>query len=71
MEIVPNKQSPEPHKRLTLKRIEDDETVYKIGNNYIRKYIKRDNYEYIVNNKYRITLNDNLFGDELISLLFI
>ena len=60
-----------PHKQLTLQRREDDETVYKIGNNYIKKINRKNTFEYVVNNKYRLTLTDNLFGDELISLLFI
>ena len=60
-----------PHKRLTLQRREDDETVYKIGNNYVKKITRKNNYEYIINNKYKLTLTDNLFVYELISFLFI
>ena len=60
-----------PHKRLTLKQIEDDETIYKIGDNYIKRIIRRDTYEYIMNNRYRLKTTDNMFGDELISLLYI
>ena len=70
VKIFPNKPV-EPGKRLTLKRIHDDETVYKIGNNYIRKITRKNNYEYIINDNYRLVTTNNMFGDELISLLFI
>lgn len=58
-------------KRLILKRREDDETVYKIGNDIIKKILRKNNYEYIINDKYRLTTTENLIGDGLISLLFI
>ena len=45
--------------------------MHKIGNIYIEKIDRKNTFEYVVNNKYRLTLTDNLFGDELISLLFI
>ena len=72
LEIFPNKP-PEPHKRLILKRIPDDDiTIYKIGDNIIKKINIGDYiYEYIINNKYRLKTTDNLSDDGLISLLFI
>ena len=71
VEIVQNKQLPESHKRLNLHRMYDDVTIYKIEENYIKKINRKNTFEYIVNNKYRVTLTDNSFVDELISLLFI
>ena len=71
LEIIPNILT-KSHKRLTLKRILDDDiTIYKIGNNYIKKIIRKNAYEYIVNDKYSLKTTDNLSDDELISLLFI
>ena len=71
VEIFPNKP-PEPHKRLTLKRLYKEVVIYKIGDNFIKK-INLGNYiyEYVVNDKYRLKTSDNLTNDELISLLFV
>ena len=72
LEIIPNNLLTKPHKRLTLKRLyEEEETIYKIGDNIIKKINRKNIFEYIINNKYRLTTTDNLIGDELISLLFI
>ena len=47
----------------------DDVTIYKIEENCIEKITRKNNtFEYIINDKYKLTLTDNLFGDELISL---
>ena len=67
LEIFPNKP-PEPHKRLTLKRLHEEMVINKLCDNFI-KQINLGNYiyEYAVNNKY----SDDLTNDELISLLFV
>ena len=39
-------------KRLTLKLLYDDITVYKIENNYIKKITRKNTYEYVINDKY-------------------
>ena len=70
VEIFRNK-SIKSGKRLTLKLLYDDITVYKIENNYIKKITRKNTYEYVINDKYRLTTTDNMTGDELISLLFI
>ena len=70
VEIFPNKPI-KSGKRLTLKLLYDDITVYKIENNYIKKITRKNTFEYIVNDKYRLTTSDNMTDDELISLLFI
>ena len=73
LEIIPNNLLTKSHKRLALKPILDDDiTVYKIGNNYIRKIARKNMNEYIVNNnKYGLKTSDHLTNDELISLLFV
>ena len=71
IEIFPN-NPPEPHKRLTLKPLLDEDiTVYKIGENFIRKIARKNIYEYIVNNRYSLKTSDHLTDNELICLLFV
>ena len=60
VEIIPNKPS-EPHKRLTLKRLHEETTIYKIGDNFIKKIsLGNYTYEYIVNNIYGLKMSDYL-----------
>ena len=72
LEIFPNKP-PEPHKRLfLLKPIFDEEVIlYKIGDNFIKKIIRKNMKEYIVNSRYSLKTPDHLTDNELISLLFV
>ena len=72
LQIIPNDLLPKPPKRLTLKGFgETEETLYKIGTNYIKKIDHKNIIEYFINNKYRLETTDHLTNDGLISLIFI
>ena len=71
IEIFPN-NPPEPHKRLTLKHLSEEEIVlYLIGDSYIKKIIRIDSCEYVVNDRYSLETPDHLTDNELICLLFV
>ena len=72
LEIIPDDQSIKPNKRLTLKHLSEEEIVlYLIGDSYIKKIIRIDSCEYVVNGRYSLKTPDHLTDNELICLLFV
>ena len=70
LEIIPDYQS--INKRVTLKHLSEEEIVlYLIGDSYIKKIIRIDSCEYVVNGRYSLKTPDHLTDNELICLLFV
>ena len=55
LEIIPDDQAIKQNKRLTLKHLSEEEIVlYLIGDSYIKKIIRIDSCEYVVNDRYSL-----------------